>query len=222
MSETKLRTDLPELPARIRKLPLDPNRGYPIPWFVAELPDGSRDFRIMDPIKRDRALRENLCWVCGGKMGRFKTYVIGPMCAVNRTSGEPPCHMDCAIFSATACPFLTRPHAKRREGGGMEDISKDMAGIGIERNPGVTLLWTVTGPLQTKPDYKGGYLHHLGDPDAVLAFAHGREATREEIEESIRTGLPALEAMCQGEDDHNALAEMTEEAWEVLEASGVG
>jgi hypothetical protein len=43
----------------------------------------------------------------------------------------------------------------------------------------------------------------------VLWFAHGRVATREEVEASISSGLPYLEAMAK-EDGHAAMKELTQ------------
>jgi hypothetical protein len=48
-------------------LPVD-ERGFPVPWFVAWF-DGKPEFRAMDGLKWIRAVREHLCWVCGGRLG---------------------------------------------------------------------------------------------------------------------------------------------------------
>src|SRR5215831_18617572 len=116
-----LRPELPPLPRRMKALPVD--RGYPVPWFV-EWIDGVPDFRIMDGRKLVRAVRERLCWVCGQPLGSFLAFTVGPMCAVNRISSEPPSHRDCAVFSAKACPFLTRPTMRRREAGRPEEAEQ--------------------------------------------------------------------------------------------------
>src|ERR1041385_2432550 len=102
--ESKIyRTDLPELPARLRKLPVE--RGYPVPWFVAFV-DGHYDFRVIGPGKIARAVQENRCWICGDTLGSYLCFPIGPMCAINRVTSEPPSHRECAEWSARACPFL--------------------------------------------------------------------------------------------------------------------
>ena len=192
------------LPPRMRKLSVDA-RGYPVPWFVHWLPDGTPEHRAMDTKKWPRAVHERLCWTCGEPMGKFLTFVIGPMCGVNRTTAEPASHLDCAIWSAQNCPFLSRPHATRRDVDTTQErfahLRTDPAGIGIARNPGVTLLWTTMTFYQWRPSARNradcpaindGPLLHIGDPIAIRAFAEGREATRAEIDESTRTGLPAL------------------------------
>lgn len=172
MMDTPLREGLPPLPSRMRKLPID-ERGYPVPWFVAWV-DGKPEFRISDNQKWLKCVKYAACWVCGERVGKFKTFVIGPMCAVNRTTCEPGCHLDCAIFSATACPFLTLPKAKRNERNLPSEVS-DPAGIAIKRNPGVTCLWVTQYHSLM---YAGnGYLFRLGEPVGCTLVC--REAPRD-------------------------------------------
>lgn len=202
----ELRPDLPRLPARLAALPVD-ERGYPVPWFVAWI-DGKPDFRVIGPGKREEAIRFERCWVCGQKLGSHKAFVIGPMCAVNRVSSEPPCHQECAVWSAKACPFLTRPKAHRRE----TDIpagTVEPDGCGIDRNPGVALVWT-TKRYGIVPDGRGGWLVDVGEPIATLWFAEGREATRAEVEASITSGFPVLEEMAK-QDGPKAIAQLAEQ-----------
>jgi hypothetical protein len=124
--------DAAGMPHRMKFLPVD--RGYPVPWFVDWI-DGAPEFRAMNPNKWVAAVKKKLCWVCGSKLGKYMAFVSGPMCGINRTSSEPPCHLDCARWSAKNCPFLVRPRMVRREGDGMED-GKFAGGIGLTRNPG--------------------------------------------------------------------------------------
>lgn len=190
-----LREGLPTLPERMRSLPID-ERGYPVPYFVAWV-DGKPDHRVMDGEKLPRAVREDLCWMCGQKLGSFKSFCIGPMCAITRTISEPPSHRDCLRFAARACPWMTRPHAKRREAGLPGDI-KESAGDGIKRNPGAVCIWTTRTfrPFRVN----NGVLFRIGDPDSTEWYAEGRAATREEVDESIRTGLPLLRGPAEDED----------------------
>jgi hypothetical protein len=185
-TDGRLRPDLPPLPARIRRLPVD--RGYPVPWFVAWV-DGKPEFRAADGRKADLAIRERRCWVCGEPLGKESVFLIGPMCTVNRISAEPPSHDECAAFSARACPFLSRPHMDRRENGLPEDYGNP-GGVMIRRNPGVVCLWeTLKFKLIREPR---GVLFRIGDPRSVRWFAEGRAATRVEVLASMESGLPAL------------------------------
>jgi hypothetical protein len=198
----ELRAGLPALPARMRKLPVD-DRGYPVPWFVVWL-DGRPEFRVADTGKMHRARRHGYCWICGSNVGAVSTFVIGPMCMVNRVTSEPPCHADCAEFAATACPFLTLPRAQRRDGNLPPDIS-DPAGMMIDRNPGVTCLWT-TNRFRLF-DAGNGSLYRLGDPARVQFFTQKRHATRDEVLASIDSGMPILRRLAT-EDGARAVVEL--------------
>jgi hypothetical protein len=190
MQATQYRPGLPPLPLALRARPVA--RGYPVPWFVAQQPDGSYDFRVADGSKFAVALREERCWICGSKVGRTKTFVLGPMCAVNRTCPEPPSHRECAHWSALACPFLNQQERHRREGGLPDAAVAPPAGEMIARQPGVTLVWE-TKSFTLFGDGRGGVLITVGEPVATAWYTHGREATRAEVMASIESGLPALQ-----------------------------
>lgn len=216
------RPELPPMPDRIAALPV--HRGYPVPWFVVWLDgdppepvavgQGEPDFRIIAPDAPLRAHTERRCWVCGKTMGAYKAFVIGPMCAVNRTSAEPPSHHGCAVWSARACPFLSRPHAKRREVEGAK--AEHVPGIMIGRNPQAAGVW-VTKRYEII-HVESGILFRLGDPEDVLWFAEGRDATHDEVEHSIQTGLPALKEVCDSDSDLRALDRAVHQARALLPA----
>lgn len=199
------------MPARIAALPRNAV-GYPIPWFVATLEDGTRDFRIAGAELMITAIQRQLCWVCGQPLGAYVAFVIGPMCAVNRISAEPPAHRDCAIYSATVCPFLSNPTMRRRE----IDVDQPTIAPGgnpILRNPGVALVW-ITRSYQVFPAPAGndGILFHLGEPTETAWFALGRKATRAMVIESLEEGLPLLQAACkQDENPAESLAELDDD-----------
>lgn len=173
----------------MRYLPIDPRTRHVVPWFVARMDDGSFDFRMIHPDRIADAVNLRLCWLCGKRLGAHMHFVIGPMCAINRTTAEPPCHQECARFATVACPWLTSPRAKRRDA----DLPSDHvqpAGVGLKRNPGVSLIWhTKTYRLVR---VENGVLFSLGDPLGVEWLACGRRATRDEVLASIQSGLPLL------------------------------
>jgi hypothetical protein len=142
----------------------------------------------MDSRKLRDAIRFETCWICGEHRGRNAAFVIGPMCAVNRVSAEPPSHLDCAVYSARRCPFLANPNMQRRDRGKPEHVNP--AGVMITRNPGVALVWVTRNHSVFKAP--GGVLFDVGDPIDTQWFAHGRPATRDEVQASIDSGLPAL------------------------------
>jgi hypothetical protein len=196
---------LPTPPPRVDRLPR--NRvGYPVPWFVG-IVNGQPDFRVIGEGKLRGAITFRCCWICGGSLinrtlGAAATqyaYVIGPMCAVNRTSAEPPAHRECAIYAATACPFLTTPGMRRRDSN-MPANAVDPDGVMLKRNPGVALVW-VTNDWRMIPGYQ---LFQTGEPAEVLWFAQGRPATHDEVLAAIDSGMPILRAEAEQEDDVEA------------------
>jgi hypothetical protein len=195
---TDYRSDLPPLPPRMQRLPLDA-RGFPVPWFVAFI-NGEPDFRVIDTPKLAIAVMANRCWLCGEQLGKYLAFTIGPMCAVNRVTAEPPSHRECAEYAVRACPFLSRPRMRRNEKGVSEELNKSVPGYGIKRNPGVTLIWITKSYKSFRPHMGGqGTLFSLGEPIQTLWFSEGRAATRAEIMHSIETGLPALQKLATDE-----------------------
>lgn len=199
------------MPEAIRRLPAD-ERGYPVPWFVKWL-KGKPEFRCADTEKMVRAVKERLCWVCGQRLTQpLFAFVIGPMCALNRISGEPPCHIECAVFSAIACPFLTKPQMRRRE----NDIPEEAYNhnTSLRRNPGVALVWiTSTYKVVT---IETGWLFEVGDPRECRCYAEGRVATPDEIKESIETGLPLLRKEAHDLNDLADIAMRKRQAFKLL------
>lgn len=193
MTEKHYRDDLPPIPERLLKLPVE--RGYPVPWFVAEV-DGNYDFRLVDASKYVPAVKERRCWICGEVLGSSFAFTIGPMCAINRTISEPPSHRECAEFSIKACPFLNQQQTRRREGGLPEGVT-DPAGVALKRQPGVICLWITNSYQIFRVD--GGSLFRIAEPQQVFWFREGRPATRAEVLESIDSGLPSLREMAEME-----------------------
>lgn len=192
MQATNYRADLPQpIPQRLRSLPIE--RGMPAPWFTAVV-DGHHDFRVTDAHKLPIAVKKKLCWICGQKLGSYLAFPIGAMCAINRTISEPPSHRECAEWSIKACPFLAQRQYDRRESNLPEGV-EEAAGIGLKRQPGAICLWITR---RYTPFRAGkGVLFELGDPTEVLWFCKGREATYEEVMESIDSGLPSLMEMAK-------------------------
>lgn len=195
--------ELFDLPDAMAGLPRD-IRGYPIPAFVYFDKQGKEDFRIIKTGWREECHKRHRCWLCGGFMGRRQWFVLGPMCSVTRTTMEPPSHRLCAEFAVKNCPFLTKPMAKRNERG-MPPEEHFVDGKMIDRNPGVTIIWETTSYKPFRVD--DGWLITVGDPVNVTAWREGRHATRDELLDSVISGLPLLhaEAEKQGQPAINEL-----------------
>lgn len=205
-----MRPELEPLPDRMKTLPID-ERGYPVPWFADwNWIDGKPEFRAMNPNKWVRAIRMKLCWVCGERLGRHLVFVAGPMCGINRTSGEPPNHLECARWSVRNCPFLNNPDQVRREDEEINAGSGCIGGVAIRRNPGVSMLWTTNTYTVYKDSLtRSGRLIHMGEPSAVEWYRCGKPATREEVMESIDSGFSLVAEMALKQD--GAMAYLNEQ-----------
>jgi hypothetical protein len=197
----QLRHDVEPPPRFMQHLPIF--RGYPVPAFV-EWIGGEPEFRAMNPRHLLKAINQRLCWTCGNPLYGEEVFVIGPMCAVNRISSEPPSHRECALYAAKNCPFLSRPQMVRRTDGLPEE--RTAAGVMVERNPGVTLLYytrrhtLISSPRIPEAGANAGVLFELGRPFKVEWYARGRPATRAEILESINSGIDQLRAIAEKHD----------------------
>lgn len=200
------------LPDRMKSLPTD-KHGRPVPWFVAVI-DDVPDFRVIRAGGIQDALRFKLCWLCGQPRGKYAAFVIGPMCAVNYVCSEPPSHRDCAQYAAQACPFLANPNMVRRENNLPEEVV-DPAGVSIRRNPGVALVW-VSRDWWLFRDPKGQPLFNIGKFDQAYWYAHGRDATRDEVLASIESGMPTLR-MAAAEDGPLAAIRLEKDYGRALE-----
>ena len=201
-----------DIPERMRRLRVS-SEGFPVPWFVPWVKD-QPEFRGFDGEKMSIAVRLKRCWLCGEPLGKFMTFVLGPMCAINKNTAEPPCHHSCAEYAAKACPFLSQPRMRRNEKDMPENAGS--AGLMIKRNPGVTLLWTT---LSYKVVRHGkGILFRIGPPEKIEFYAESRIATRAEILESIETGLPILRgyAAQEGKESMEELEAMIAEGMKLV------
>jgi hypothetical protein len=207
-----LRQALEKPTARIAALPRF--NGYPVPWFTGYV-NGEPEPRSADPVKFMKAIAESLCWVCGQKIeGSVRTFVIGPMCTVNRITSEPPCHLECAQWSVRNCPFLKDPNFSRRPmgvgRGAQEGELHDAPGTMLLRNPKVSCLWSTRMFRRFKTGK--GFLLNIGPPTATEWWTCARPATRIEVEQSLGEGLPTLLEMCNGEGDEHELRRLVKEA----------
>lgn len=200
------------IPSRMARRPVN-DRGFPVPWFVPKI-NGEWDFRAIRPDAMVEAYRRRLCWLCGEPLGRYMAFVIGPMCAINRVSSEPPSHRDCALYAIRACPFLSKPNMRRNE---KDAPTGNVAGIHLEHNPGVTLLWITKTyhPIKTI----NGTLFGIGSPSELGFYREGRIAKRTEIIEAIDKGLPYLREVASIEGAEKELEQQLERAMKLVPAA---
>jgi hypothetical protein len=175
-------------PKSMLSRPID-HRGFPVPWFVTKkTDDGKWDFVNIEHKRMVEALKKQVCWVSGQPLGVNKAFCVGPMCVINRTAGDPPVKLEIALWSVQVCPFMSRPLARRT--GKHEKETTDNAGIdgvAILRNPGVTAIY-----VSRDSKYECGRGFNMGAPVSVSWWCQGREATRQEAQSSIDSGIHHL------------------------------
>jgi len=99
-----MRTHDIEIPAFLSHLKM--YGGYPVPFFQMYI-DGKPDFRVVDPEKTLRCIKESLCAICGVKLGEFCYFIGGDLCKDNHLFADPPMHEQCAEFASKICPFVS-------------------------------------------------------------------------------------------------------------------
>jgi len=176
------------VPERIARLPHD-DLGRPIPWFLMRFDDDRPvDFRFVDADKIGIAIRDGRCWVCGERFQRANggaplfTFLVGPLALFNRTTGEPPMHRTCALYTLRSCPFLMTPARRRRTSNLPEN--RYMPCIPFLDNPGVVVAWMCRRyDVDTLPD--GGRLFRLPYPSALYVYAGGLPALRDQLDAAL-------------------------------------
>jgi hypothetical protein len=107
---------------------------------------------------------------------------------VKHTTSEPPSHRDCAEFAVRACPFLTQREEERRAKG-LPDDSTKTPGLGLQHNPGVTMLWItkryrpwgVPEAAIREAGAQPGVRFEMGEPLVIECYREGHDATMAEI-----------------------------------------
>lgn len=220
----ELRAGLPPLPDRLAKCHID-EKGFPVPFFVAWRDTltgkptkpgvGKPDHRFSRPDAIVDCVNYRKCWICGDVMGAFMAFSIGGMCLITGVSADPPAHLECAEFAAKACPFLSRPSTIRRK----TDLPAErvVAGMMIERNPGVTLIWTTKKYKVIRVDNGERVLFQFGKREHLKFYREGRPATRAEIIESIDTGVPILRKQAEIDGEVPKLIQHIDRAMLIVE-----
>ncbi|MEW2568407.1 hypothetical protein [Streptomyces sp. NPDC047070] len=179
------------LPGRLARLPRD-RHGRLVPWFVGYV-DGVPDHRVIRPGGVPEAVRFRLCFLCGGQLGAYSSFVVGPMCVINRVAAEPPAHRTCAEYAVQACPFLITPNMRRRPD--LPEGSIEPEGM-QKNNPGTGVVWTTRSWEQMRQRQ----LITFGDPTEVTWWTEGRRATRDEASTALAEGLGRLRVAAWEED----------------------
>lgn len=167
--------------------PID-HRGFYVPWFVTRKDEnGHWDFQGLESSRVQDAHRRNVCFISGTPLGRHITFAIGPMCTINRVSGEWGGKRNVVEWSIKVCPFLSRPLAKRPDMTGPE--GHVTPGIMFPENPGILALWSCY-THDVRRNYHG--LFELGEPTDFSFWVKGERATKEQVAEAMERAYTKL------------------------------
>lgn len=200
-----------EAPASIAGLKRD-ERGYPIPWFVE--PADPVDFRVMRANALVESVRRACCWICGGPIGAYKAFPLGPLCVVQRFTSEGACHRSCAEWAIQVCPFMANPSFSRS--------ARDLPG-NVKRweakldNPGTYAIWITKSPRGGRLCFKPGFssqvpIIELDDPTEINWYREKRLATRDEVMRALDVSRASLLALARTERHELTYRSMIEEA----------
>jgi hypothetical protein len=151
------------IPRRLPSRPRDP-RGFAISWFSLILPDGSARISVNDSAKRSRALAHRLCWTCGQPLGRFVSFVLGPVQTLSRITTELPSHRECILLCAARLP-ISGQSATRAFGRAVLELLCGYRSP-LPDNPGLHALW-VTRTYQPEPTPRDARIIRIGEPESV-------------------------------------------------------
>ena len=219
--EYKPRSDVTSkvaLPKNMRGRPA--YRGFVVPYFVAwyrgdkmadERDEGAiPSFPTTDQRRATICRKNSMCWVCGKKMGSFRTFVFGPSSAIVRQSIEPPSHRECAIYAAQVCPFMIGGksiNTKRGENLRSTEVVNEMVAT---YNPGLAVLWTTKSyDTRAADPTRGIYVYRPDDPVNVQFWHKGHIATRDEVAAAFKGSINASKLY-----DHMPAAEI---GWRVAQ-----
>lgn len=115
-----------EIPARLRDRPLygDLPVGFYFEWVdedgalccVSRKPEVKPDFRVICPMRWGQCVLKRLCPLCGKPLD-YWAWIIGQVPESDTmTYVDPAMHEDCWRYALQVCPFLSKPHDKRRVG----------------------------------------------------------------------------------------------------------
>lgn len=87
---------------------------YPVPFIVSWV-GNVPDFRVVDMVKWERCVNEQLCSICGYRLGELSYIVGGPITGATYLFFDPPMHKPCADFSSRVCPYVNGERRKFSE-----------------------------------------------------------------------------------------------------------
>lgn len=184
------------MPERIARLDTDA-RGYKIPWNVLRAEDGTPFFTINDDRKAWIAINEQLCPICGERLGKWKWFVGGPRSAFHEHGWylDLPMHHECMTFALETCPYLALPkYLGRIDVTHAEKLPKKLRILldeTITRDRPAIFVAAGSDQVEAQRGRPGvvPYLRPLRPALGYEYWRHGKQITEEEALPYLRTAL---------------------------------
>lgn len=95
-----------EIPEFLSHLPTF--NGMPVPWVILKDNAGNYNFKVNDTGKVLKAIKLNLCAICGKMMGFDRWLTGGVISAFDHRGAykDTPMHHACSHFALKTCPYL--------------------------------------------------------------------------------------------------------------------
>lgn len=138
--------DVP-IPDRLKKfLPLWKDK-YLVHYTVFVGPDKVPDFKVVHEERRMKAIREQLCHLCGEKLVQPFVFIGGPKCGEHHAFIDGPMHEECAKYAVLVCPYLNNPkhghsNAEAKHKGDETLSITTMEQVAVGRPPKMGLFYT--------------------------------------------------------------------------------
>jgi len=184
------------VPARMADRPRD-KRGFPVPWNVLVDPkDGTPFFTVNDDRRHLQALRQSLCPLCGGKLGRWKWFVGGPLSAFAPQGWflDLPGHRECMEFALQTCPYLSMPRWAVGDHVANPDKLAAISPVVIDETviPDRPEVFVAVASDEAEIKTSGPYLPYVRPMKPLLGYTlwrHGRQISLDEAFPYLRAAL---------------------------------
>jgi hypothetical protein len=139
--------------------------GLPIPFVNVINPDGSPNFRLVDPRRSYEAAANRLCALCGFELGYWIAFLGGPGSIRSRLFVDGPAHEDCLAAATTLCPYLRRRNVRRRGAEGTEPS-------GFDPKKPTRFMIGITRGYRTILDDNGAVVHRAASFKRIRRFTY--------------------------------------------------
>lgn len=136
-------------------------RGLIVPFVVLEDNSGEFHFKVNHSLKQIKAIKEDLCSICGTKLNEDKWLIGGPASAFHNHGCyiDSPGHYECMSYALQVCPYLAYSGYNSKTN--IEELTKKIDADLLLDDPTVDnnrVPLFVLSKIESF-EYKNGYIH---------------------------------------------------------------